>query len=270
MKNLLRVEFDRILHSKATYIFLFCLLIFYAFNVVGTHQSLFVSVRENWESLDQLDRSMYKSAMGVDDDELAIADIQESGFYTPLTPEIWIILCAAFGIFLFGSKSSRRYVNAELHTGHSRGEVVLSRFLVYYITILIFGVLASLLIQFMFNSGWTELPAGYIARCYAVFALMALQQGAVFLLVMLGVTSPAAASAISVAVCGLFIVIINMRNPNIISIFSVIFPFTTDNQTNLWASELSPELAGRAIRAVVVMAVCWGVTVLSFLKRDVK
>lgn len=270
MKNLLRIEFDRLLHSKATYIFLFCLLIFYAINVVGTGQSLFMSARESWENMDQMGQAIYRSASGFEDDEQIIAYIQESGFYSSLLAEVWLILCAAFAIFLFGSKSSRRYVNAELYTGHSRGGVILSRFLVYYITILIFGVLASLFIQFMFNVGWTELPAGYIARSYAVFALMALQQGAVFLLVMLCVRSPAAASAISVAVCGLFTVIVNMRNPNIISVFSVIFPFITDNQTNLWASEQSPELANRVIRAIVVMALCWSVTVLSFIKRDVK
>lgn len=270
MKNLLTVELGNLLRSKATYIFLFCLLVFYAINVVGSSQSLFMSARESWENKEEIERNMYKFALGVEDDEQAIADIQESGFYSPLEPEIWIILCSSFGIFLFGRKSAWSHVKVALCIGHSRVKTLVSKILFYYITVLIFGLLASLLIEFMFNVGWTELPASYIARSYAVFALMVLQQGAVFLLVMLCVGSPAAASAISVAVCGLFIVLINMKNPNITSALSVAFPFFTGNQINIWTSELSPELAGRVIRAIVVMVLCHAVIALSFLKRDIK
>ena len=273
MKRILTASGYRFLHSKATYIFLACIVLFCFILFYDFGQRPFTTAEAYWNSLDSLDQALLRVAYGLRDSESFFADLTLYRFRALLYPDYWLILSAAFVIFLFGRDTAARRFDPPLYQGHSRTHVQLSRFLFYDVVVLAFGLLLTVFLAFLTNFGWTSLPAGYLLRCYGLFVLALVQFGGLFMLLQACLPSSGAASAMMVGLCFVALFVKNLRSEVGMKVVSVLFPLISGyvDQT-IWDAVLTPELTRelllRVAWAVVLVLLCRVVAVLAARRRE--
>ena len=273
MRRILASEGCRFFRSKATYLFLACIVLFCFILFYDFGQTPFTTAEAYWNSLDSLDQSLLKLAYGLRDGENFFADLTLYRFRSLLYPDYWLILAAAFVIFLFGRDSAARRFDPPLYQGHSRVRVQLSRFLFYDAVVLTFGLLLTVFLAFLTNLGWTSLPAGYLLRCYGLFVLALVQFGGLFLLLQACIPSSGAASAVMAVLCFAVLFIKNQRSVGGMKAANVLFPLISGYEDEtIWDAALSPaltrELLLRVAWSVALLVICHAASVLVFKKRE--
>ena len=275
MKKILAASGYRFFHSKATYIFLACIVLFCLILFCDFGQRPFTTAEAYWNSLDSLDQALLRVAYGLTDGEGFFEDLKLYRFRALLYPDYWLILTAAFVIFLFGRDTAARRFDSPLFQGHGRGRVQLSRFLFYDIVMLGFGVLLTVLLAFLTNLGWTSLPAGYLLRCYGLFVLALVQFGGLFILLQACLPSSGAASAVMAGLCFVVLFIKNQRSEAGMKAANILFPLVSGyKDQTIWDAVLTPELTRelllRVAWAVVLVLLCHVVAVLAVRRRELQ
>ena len=281
MRRLLSSEFYQLFRSKAFYIFLAAMVLFYFWTITMSsfYNQPFATAEQQWNAMEDMERSMYRTVMGANSwtDEELYTYIRNTQFSSAFGAEMAILFCLPFFIFLFGRETSKRHNDTPIFQGHSRARIMLAKFLIYDIIVTCFFLFVTILGQFWTNMGWTQLPIGYILRCFGLTELAILQIGGIYLLIYACFRSSVLASIVSV---GLFVILFIIQSTYLdapLDAFRVIFPFLqhlSAGATTIWKLTLTPEQVRECILcsvyAVALLVICHVGSVLIFKKRELQ
>ena len=279
MKRILSSEYSRMFHSKAAYVFLACVIAFIFINIYHFDQAPLTSAEQQWNNMSEATKSMYRLSMGFDkdgaDDSSIISYIEEVQFYAPFSPELWVFICAAFVIFLYGRDTSGRHINYSIYQGKRRTTVLLSRSLFVFVTVFVLGIVDTVLMEFLANRSWTHLPFGYLLRCFILFAVPILQFSSLFIMIQYSIKSSIGASVCIAALSALTLLSSGIRNAFLTKALGVVFPFVKGyRQDTIWASSLTPELIRElwltVAWSIALTVLCNVIAIINFKKRELQ
>ena len=281
MKRILSSEFYQLFRSKAFYIFLAAMVLFYFWTITMSsfYSRPFATAEQQWNAMEDMEQSMYRTVMGANDwtDEELYTYIRNTHFSNAFGAEMAILFCLPFFIYFFGRESSSRRNNYPIYQGHSRARIMLSKFMIYDIVVTCFFLLMTILGQFWTNMGWTQLPIGYILRCFGLTELAILQIGGIYLLIYACFRSSILASIVSAVLYVILFIIQSLYLDAPLDAFRVIFPFLqhiSAGSTSIWDLTLTPEQVRECILcaawSVVLLVICHVGSVLVFKKRELQ